>query len=59
VILHELGCPKLQGFLYSEPLDRDACGEYLMANAEQQPDDAIIPARSVATSQASCATGSA
>jgi diguanylate cyclase (GGDEF)-like protein len=41
VILHELGCPKLQGFLYSEPLDRNACSAYLTANAEQQPADSF------------------
>ncbi len=33
-ILHELGCPKLQGYLYSRPMSRDACSEYLVTNAE-------------------------
>jgi diguanylate cyclase len=32
-ILHELGCPKLQGYLYSRPMSRDACSEYLETNA--------------------------
>jgi EAL domain-containing protein (putative c-di-GMP-specific phosphodiesterase class I) len=43
VILHELGCPKLQGFLYSRPLDRNDCSDYLVANADQQPADTFVP----------------
>ena len=34
-LLNELGCPKLQGFLYSRPMGRDECGLYLTANAEK------------------------
>lgn len=34
-LLNELGCPKLQGFLYSRPMGRDECGVYLTANAEK------------------------
>jgi diguanylate cyclase (GGDEF)-like protein len=48
LILHELGCPKLQGFLYSQPLDRDDCSDYLTANAEQQPADTLAPGRDIA-----------
>jgi diguanylate cyclase (GGDEF)-like protein len=32
-ILHDLGCGKLQGYLFSRPLDRNACGAYLLANS--------------------------
>jgi EAL domain-containing protein (putative c-di-GMP-specific phosphodiesterase class I) len=48
VILHELGCPKLQGFLYSQPLDRNECTDYLMANAQQQPADTFAPLLEIA-----------
>ena len=30
-ILHDLGCPKLQGYLYSRPMGRNECGDYLAA----------------------------
>ena len=45
MILHELGCPKLQGYLYSQPLDRNECSDYLSANAEQQPADSFETVR--------------
>jgi diguanylate cyclase (GGDEF)-like protein len=32
-ILHDLGCPKLQGYLYSRPMAREQCGAYLATNA--------------------------
>jgi EAL domain-containing protein (putative c-di-GMP-specific phosphodiesterase class I) len=32
-ILTDLGCAKLQGYLFSKPMDRDVCGAYLLANS--------------------------
>jgi diguanylate cyclase (GGDEF)-like protein len=33
-ILHDLGCAKLQGYLFARPMDRDAYGDYLVARAD-------------------------
>ncbi|MCU1466726.1 MAG: diguanylate cyclase/phosphodiesterase [Actinomycetia bacterium] len=40
-ILHDLGCPKLQGYLYARPMGRNECSAYLTANAEPLPADDI------------------
>ena len=40
-ILHDLGCPKLQGYLYARPMGRNECSAYLAANAEPLPADNI------------------
>ncbi|MDQ1435736.1 MAG: diguanylate cyclase [Actinomycetota bacterium] len=40
-ILHDLGCPKLQGYLYARPMGRNECSAYLSANAEPVPADNI------------------
>jgi EAL domain-containing protein (putative c-di-GMP-specific phosphodiesterase class I) len=34
-ILHDLGCPKLQGYLYSKPMPRNAYTDYLTAHANE------------------------
>jgi diguanylate cyclase (GGDEF)-like protein len=39
-ILHELGCPKLQGYLYARPMGRDACSDYLETLTEKPPSPA-------------------
>jgi diguanylate cyclase (GGDEF)-like protein len=50
-ILHELGCPKLQGFLYSRPMTRDACSRYLADTAERLNATSASTATVAATSR--------
>jgi diguanylate cyclase (GGDEF)-like protein len=50
LLLHELGCPKLQGYLYARPMSRNDCSTYLTANAQQVPADAAVTVRDRAAS---------
>jgi diguanylate cyclase (GGDEF)-like protein len=52
-LLHELGCPKLQGYLYSRPMSRNDCSAYLTANAQQVPADDAGPVRDQSASSTS------
>jgi diguanylate cyclase (GGDEF)-like protein len=41
-ILRDLGCAKLQGYLYSRPMDRDTTGTYLLANSEARVNPSTV-----------------